>query len=151
MNFGELVGKPKVLDGWEDLIPRTIQDAISFVRAVGEHYLWCDALCLIQNDPKDVQRGVEVMDLIYENALFTIVAACGYDVNAGLPGVSLGTRLVVTETVKIAPGVALGYHIGFDERLKNLPYSTSAWRYNALLSPIDFGSKPILANIWSRF
>jgi len=126
VNFSSLL-QPKALQKYTSLVPRTIQDAITFVRAIGERYLWCDALCLVQNDPEDVGNGVKAMDLIYENALLTIVAACGHDANAGLLGVSPGTRLATTETAEVAPGVKLGYYIGLDEYLKRLPYSSRAW------------------------
>lgn len=138
VNYSELVGKPKALDRWSQFVPRTIQDAILFVRAIGERFLWCDSLCLVQNNPEDVGRGIQVMDLIYENALVTIVAASGYDANAGLPGVSPGTRLTVKESVEVVAGVELGYHIGLAHRLRCLPYSSRAWTYDPFLPPILF-------------
>jgi Heterokaryon incompatibility protein (HET) len=50
---------------WE-MIPRTIQDAITLVRKLELRYLWVDALCLLQNDWQDIDRGVNVMDQVYE-------------------------------------------------------------------------------------
>lgn len=138
VNFKDLVDKPKALQKWRHLVPRTIQDAILFVRAIGERYLWVDALCLVQNDADDVSRGIKVMNLVYENALFTIVAAYGHDANAGLPGVSTGTRLAVKDSTEVAPGVELGYYITLDQRLKRLPYSTRAWTYEPPISPCIF-------------
>ncbi len=66
---------------------------MALAQKIGERYIWCDALCLIQNDPDDVDRGIKSMDLIYENAELTVVAACGHDANAGLPGVHKSTRM----------------------------------------------------------
>jgi hypothetical protein len=48
------------------MIPRTIQDAITLVRKLELRYLWVDALCLLQNDWQDLDRGVNVMDQVYE-------------------------------------------------------------------------------------
>ncbi|CAH0019004.1 unnamed protein product, partial [Clonostachys rhizophaga] len=59
-----------------DLIPKTIQDAITTTQLVGERYLWVDSLCLMQNDPKDLRHGTNVMDLMYEQPILCIVAAC---------------------------------------------------------------------------
>jgi hypothetical protein len=50
---------------WE-MLPRTIQDAITLVQRLGAQYLWVDSLCLLHNDIGDLYRGVNVMDLIYE-------------------------------------------------------------------------------------
>jgi hypothetical protein len=72
--------------------PATIRDAITLVNAVGERYLWVDALCIVQDDPAIQQKQLAQMGLIYSLAAFTIVAAAGTDANAGLPGVRPGTR-----------------------------------------------------------
>lgn len=68
-------------------LPRTVQDAIALVRRLGCRYLWVDAHCLLQNDNEDLDRGVNAMDRIYEFAWLTVVASCGHDANARLPGV----------------------------------------------------------------
>ncbi|RKK94467.1 hypothetical protein BFJ68_g15193 [Fusarium oxysporum] len=60
-------------------LPQTIQDSMYVVEEVGERYLWVDALCIIQDDYKDVSRQSAHMDLIYSKALFTLIAGCGDD------------------------------------------------------------------------
>jgi hypothetical protein len=72
--------------------PKTISDAITVVRGVGERYLWVDALCIIQDDPVVQKVQLGQMGLIYSLAAFTITAAAGADANAGLPGVRSGSR-----------------------------------------------------------
>ena len=125
-NLSDMI-KPHSL---KDLIlPRTIQDAIIFVRELGEQYLWCDALCLLQNDPEDISQGVNAMDLIYEKALLTIVAACGHDANSGLPGVRNGSRFMPRYPEEIAPGVQLDVYVELDQAMKHSLYSTRAWTY----------------------
>ncbi|KAJ8124666.1 hypothetical protein O1611_g8974 [Lasiodiplodia mahajangana] len=96
---------------------------------IGERYLWCDALCLLQNDPDDINRGVKTMDLIYENAELTIVAACGHDADAGLPGVREGTRLEPAFSEEIIPGVELGGYVTLDDRMRRSVYSSRAWTF----------------------
>lgn len=109
------------------LLPNTIKDAITFVGRLGCRYLWVDALCLLQNDTEDLERGVDAMDLIYERAWFTVVAGSGHDANARLPGVKVGTRMASRNTVEITPGVDMGIIAGLDGMLKNSVYDSRAW------------------------
>ncbi|KAF8246849.1 HET-domain-containing protein [Wilcoxina mikolae CBS 423.85] len=73
-------------------LPKTIRDAIVFVEALGERYLWIDSLCIVQDDIGTQQDQIDQMDRVYGSALFTIVAAAGNSANAGLPGLSPGSR-----------------------------------------------------------
>jgi len=52
----------------------TIQDAIFVCRGLGIHFLWVDALCIIQDDGNDWLRESARMRLVYSNAYLTIVA-----------------------------------------------------------------------------
>lgn len=73
-------------------LPNTISDAITLVRALGERYLWVDALCIVQDDADHKARDIAHMDVIYSKAFATIAALYGDDANAGLPGVRSRTR-----------------------------------------------------------
>jgi hypothetical protein len=68
-------------------LPAVITDAIRLVADIGERYLWVDSLCILQDGGDHKQATINQMNLIYENALLTIVAAEGTDATAGLPGV----------------------------------------------------------------
>ncbi|KAK4215741.1 HET-domain-containing protein [Rhypophila decipiens] len=57
---------PGALQKVDHLLPKTIHDAITLVRGLGIRYLWVDSICLVQNDPEDLKRGVQVMDQIFE-------------------------------------------------------------------------------------
>jgi hypothetical protein len=57
------------------------------IRKLGESFLWVDALCIPQDDEKELSIQIQSMDTIYSNALVTLIAAEGSDSNAGLPGV----------------------------------------------------------------
>jgi hypothetical protein len=111
---------------WQ-LIPWTIRDAIVLCRRLHIRYLWIDALCLIQDDKDDLDRGVNVMDMVYERSWLTIIAACGHDANAGLPGVRDGTREPVDLSVEVKPGVSLGIFTGADQLIKKSVYNSRAW------------------------
>jgi hypothetical protein len=110
-------------------LPRTIRHAIAFVKGIGQQYLWCDALCLRQNDPDDVRRGVNVMDMIFERALLTVVAASGHDANSGLPGVEEVSRFMPRHPEEIIPGVQLDVYIELDQVMKYSVHSSRAWTY----------------------
>ncbi|KAI9166333.1 FAD-binding monooxygenase-like protein 5 [Paramyrothecium foliicola] len=125
-NRSRLMQSGAIRDVWE-LIPRTLQDAIELTEKLGERYLWIDSLCLVQNDPNDVQSGTESMDLIYEKAVLTIVAACGKDANAGLPGVRPGSRFVSDRVVEVKPGLSLSVYTTLDYRLAPTMYHSRAW------------------------
>ncbi|KAK2021805.1 heterokaryon incompatibility protein [Colletotrichum zoysiae] len=108
-------------------LPRTITDAFELVRKLGARYLWIDALCLVQNDPSDLERGVNVMDQIYELSWLTIVAACGHNADAGLPGIGEGSRAEISTAFPIVEGVSMGIYVPLDRLLKCSVYSTRAW------------------------
>lgn len=62
-----------------------IRHAISLTSAVGERYLWVDALCIIQGDSAETVNQLNLMGAFYASALITIVAADG-DSASGIPG-----------------------------------------------------------------
>ncbi|KAL6922870.1 hypothetical protein FSST1_000144 [Fusarium sambucinum] len=121
--------KPGSLNTVLGMLPNTIKDAIVFTRRLKCRYLWIDALCLLQNDAKDLELGVNVMDLIYERSWLTVVAACGHDANARLPGVQEGTRDGSYNTLEVAPGVGMGIVEGLDGLLKQSVYESRAWTF----------------------
>ncbi|RSL84307.1 hypothetical protein CEP51_004013 [Fusarium floridanum] len=125
--------KPGSLDKVFRVLPETVADAITLVRRLGSQYLWVDALCLMQNDTDDLDRGVNAMDLIYERAWLTIVAACGHDANTRLPGVRLGTRMGASNTVEVKPGLTMGVVIGLDALLERSVYGSRGWTFQERL------------------
>ena len=110
---------------WHHL-PRTVQDAITLTRSLGVPYLWVDALCLIQNSKYDLQMGIEDMLMIYDNALFTIVAAAGSDANADLPGVRPGTRDLMKQSENLGQGIRAVVIRSLDSHLTQSKYMTRA-------------------------
>jgi len=106
-------------------LPKTIDDAITLTRLLGRRYLWVDSLCLLQNDRDDMDRGVQVMDLIYQHAWVTLIAASGHDANAGLPGVREGSQhpRAISE---VLPNVRLGLTCSLNHR-RSGTYFTRGW------------------------
>lgn len=83
-----------ISDESQDILAKSIMDAVALVEMLGEKYLWVDALCIMQDESEDKQQQIGKMDVIYSCALLTIVSAAGPDANAGLPGALPGSRSV---------------------------------------------------------
>ena len=81
---------------WHEL-PKTFQDAILVVRALrpltGVHYLWIDALCIVQDSDEDKSIEISRMGGIYQGALCNLAASIGSDCHSGL----------VTESTLVPP------------------------------------------------
>ena len=125
-NIDRLMQANSLKQLWQHL-PRTVQDAITLTRSFGVPYLWVDALCLIQNSKYDLRMGIEWMYMIYDNALFTIVAAAGSDANADLPGVRSGTRDLMQQSEDLGEGIRAIVIPNLDSHLARSKYMTRAW------------------------
>jgi predicted metal-dependent phosphotriesterase family hydrolase len=108
-------------------LPQTIKDAIDLVHMLDERYIWIDSLCLIEDDPDDLLRGVKTMDIIYEASALTIIAATGTDAKAGLPGVQFNSRKVKQLVEEIDSGFNLMICQGLSRVLDESKYSTRGW------------------------
>lgn len=62
-------------DAPETRLPNVMREAMQVVRALGESYLWIDALCIVQDDPDTKAGLIGKMDLVYGNAYLTVVVA----------------------------------------------------------------------------
>jgi hypothetical protein len=109
-------------------LPRTILDAMRFVRALGERYLWVDTLCIIQDDIDFKGRVINSMNTIYENAYLTLFASTGADSNAGLPGLRPTPRGISQLVTNISDGLKLLFPINY-QHIKRSSWATRAWTY----------------------
>lgn len=106
-------------------LPKTVEDAVELTSRMGERYLWVDALCIIQDDIKDVSHQTSRMDLVYSRALFTIIAACGDDSESGLAGLPGRERDIFKRSVRPSPE---GLHLAPTAGLfVNAPLEQSTW------------------------
>ncbi|KAE9368928.1 HET-domain-containing protein [Stipitochalara longipes BDJ] len=75
-----------------DKCPKVINDSIDVTLMLTFRYLWVDRYCVDQLDAEDKHHQIQQMDLIYANAIATIIAAGGDDPEYGLPGVNGTSR-----------------------------------------------------------
>ncbi|PMD29672.1 HET-domain-containing protein [Hyaloscypha variabilis F] len=123
----EALMKPAALTENRASIPNTIWDAITVVRKLGENYLWVDSLCLVQDDPIEIEQCVAIMDLFYEMATLTIVAADGDDAWAGLGGVEPTPRQTNRLVREIVPGLHMTTTTDMGALLSRSTYGARGW------------------------
>ena len=66
--------------------PKTLSDAIKVCHEIGIRHIWIDALCIVQDDPKDKAREISQMGRTYKYATLTIMAASTRSVYEGFLG-----------------------------------------------------------------
>ena len=66
-------------------------DAMVVCREIGIQFLWCDALCIVQDDLGEMMIQVENMDYIYSSAHITIIGAGTLTPDEGLSRVTRPT------------------------------------------------------------
>lgn len=103
------------------------RDAIRFTAALGERYLWVDALCLFQDDADSKHTMIKSMGHIYANSYITLVALLGSDASAGLPGVVEGSRVRKQKTVVVWRNKYSNKLAGAKEVYNNSTYRHRAW------------------------
>jgi hypothetical protein len=58
----------------EQALPAVFRDAIILARALKIRYVWIDALCIVQDDPDELQNEISNMGHIYRNAVLNVGA-----------------------------------------------------------------------------
>ena len=64
-------------------LPQTMRDSITVARSLSIEYIWIDSLCIIQDDPDDMQRQLVDMPRIYQDAVLTIFASAAQNAQEG--------------------------------------------------------------------
>ncbi|RDW61072.1 hypothetical protein BP6252_12455 [Coleophoma cylindrospora] len=111
-------------------IPQTIQDAIFTASTVNVEFLWVDTLCLPQDELETRQELMQQMHQIYDNAVFTIVAAAGKDANRGLAGLRTGSRHRHQQAFQIRGRTFLDVDLDLVDGVGS-GYQYSSWRTRA--------------------
>jgi hypothetical protein len=121
------LSKTSSLTELEDAIPRTVREAMIFVKAIGQRYLWVDSMCLIQDDPDELKQGIMSMDQIYGDAHLTLVAANGPDANEGLPRFRRIERQSTQHIEIIKPGLELMFQNALQGYLDHSVWAPRGW------------------------
>ncbi|KAH7635343.1 hypothetical protein SMAC4_14143 [Sordaria macrospora] len=66
------------------ILPATVRDTMTLLVALGERYLWCDSLCILQDSYEDWSYWAAHMNEIYQFAFAFAIARSGAHCNAGL-------------------------------------------------------------------
>ena len=65
------------------ILSKTVQDAIEITISLGIPYLWIDAICILQDCPRDKALEISRMPSIYQSSHITIVAASAKNADEG--------------------------------------------------------------------
>jgi hypothetical protein len=129
------------------ILPRTVVGAIEVVKAIGERYLWNDALCIVQNDGDEVKEHISFMDAIYGSAVATIISADGSNANAGLEGIQLNHWGKMAQNSGLAPVEPPGR-----PRSQNAlqGYKTAMFSENlSIAAPLDTVDHNLSRSVWN--
>lgn len=132
-NKGELSRRHGLLPYIYQGLPKTVRDAIFTARGLQERYLWVDSLCIEQDNEEEKSQQIAIMDSIYSNAVLTIVAADGKDVDSGLPGIESGSRSIKQETEEIYSGHHIMTPLEEPKGLETSPWNLRAWTFQERL------------------
>jgi hypothetical protein len=64
-------------------LPRTILDALLVAKELNIPYIWIDSLCILQDDPDDMQKELIDMVNVYKHSIVTLLAATASSVSEG--------------------------------------------------------------------
>ncbi|PKY03794.1 HET-domain-containing protein [Aspergillus campestris IBT 28561] len=138
-NNADELGVPQALPQTQEAlhrggrIPRTVRDAMELTRQIGMRYLWVDTLCIMQDDPQDVDRLIGRMDDIYDHAAVTAIAAAGADADAGLWGISPRSGYPIQpERIAAPEGGSISLSLcppSLCDEVRRLKWNTRGWTF----------------------
>lgn len=132
-NVGKLARKNGLLE-FLQWIPTTIKDAIEVTKAIGERYLWVDALCIMQDvDDDEKSHQIAAMDWLYSKAILTIIAADGSNSMDGLHGVRPESRSIKQDSVELGPDIRFLTPIQVPQNLDATVWNARAWTFQERL------------------
>lgn len=92
---------------FQNQIPNVVRDAMTLCRLIGQKYLWCDLLCIREDEKSTKHRQIRQMDAIYEKAILTIIALSGSHSFESLPGLIPGSRDPICLSEDLGDGALL--------------------------------------------
>jgi hypothetical protein len=108
--------------------PRVIADAITATKGLGYRYLWVDRYCIDQGNAAEKDVQIKNMDLIYQQAEITLIAAAGDSASVGLPGVS-GTVRTRQLRVRVGSWILTTSPVSASYEVYKSTWSSRGWTY----------------------
>ncbi|KAI1461063.1 HET-domain-containing protein [Annulohypoxylon moriforme] len=112
----------------EQVLPKTIVDAMTLTKEMGVDYLWIDRLCVIQDSDADKAVQIPQMDLVYSHAAMTIVAAGGTALD-GLAGINGTGRIINQKIARVAKDLSLMNVLRLDQSYEDSRWTTRGWTF----------------------
>jgi hypothetical protein len=109
-------------------LPAVIEDAITLTELFGERFLWVDKFSIVQDDVEKKHDQIMQMDIIFSQAVLTIVALSGRNIDCPLPGLRLDTRAPIRLVAKGLMWATLDPKSP-NEIIKSAVYETRGWTY----------------------
>jgi hypothetical protein len=110
-----------------ETLPSTIEDAITVTLQLGCRYIWIDRYCIDQESKIEAHEQIQHMDSIYQNSLFTIIAAAGFGPSYGLPGISRPRS--TPARVKIGQNYIVALGQSASKVVSSSPWASRGWTY----------------------
>ena len=92
------------------LLPLTLRNAVSVAKRLSIRYLWIDCLCILQDNPLDLQKSCDRMASVFENCFVAIAATKSTGPDDGLfvsvqnpTGMQI-KRILASDICSSAPG-----------------------------------------------
>jgi hypothetical protein len=124
-NNQKQLSTPGVLSSDNGNVPKTFLDALTVAQGLSIRFIWIDALCIMQDQPKEVIEHIDRMAMIYSAAILTIVSDTeGAD--SGLPGISV-PRAPPQASFEWAGTMYLSARKTFGEALRHSTWESRAW------------------------
>lgn len=116
-------------------LPRTLEDAISFTKQLGTHFLWIDSVCIDQSDNLDKTNQINRMWSIYRAAYLTLIVLSGDSASAGISGFSR-SKAFPQLTCQIKDKMIVSLKPTLSQQIWTCPWGQRAWTLQeGLLSP----------------
>ncbi|PQE06786.1 heterokaryon incompatibility protein [Rutstroemia sp. NJR-2017a BBW] len=129
-------------------LPRTFRDAITVTRCLGMKHIWIDALCIIQDDPIDVEEECSKMGAIFGGCKLAIIATQAQDSNAGFLTRSISDRCVIRAKYRDQPvEIYARESSNIPLQLSDCPVYSRGWCFQEmLLAPrsLHFGPREMV-------
>ncbi|KAK0710605.1 heterokaryon incompatibility protein-domain-containing protein [Lasiosphaeris hirsuta] len=132
-NVGQMK-KPGSLVSHQNSFPRSIRDAISVTRILGERFLWVDSICIVQDDDGDKEKQISVMDQVYQAASMTLVIAGGDSASSGIGGLEDGSRCAKQNTAGYSHDLTLVQLLpNCNQAIERTVWNSRGWTYQERL------------------